>query len=89
LIAGNLYKLGAHIILRWCVLEHEISMILAKEHDEIAGGNYAGKETTQNILCAGLWWPTRHKDTKEYLNSCDVFQRVGKPSKRDEIPLNP
>jgi hypothetical protein len=28
LIAGNLYKLGAYVILRECVLEYEIPMIL-------------------------------------------------------------
>jgi hypothetical protein len=26
---------------------------------------------------------------KEYCQSCDVCQRVGNPSRRDEIPLNP
>ena len=41
-------------------------MILAKAHDQITGGNYVGNETMQNILCAGLWWPTLHKDMKEY-----------------------
>ena len=28
LIVGNLYKLGAYVILRECVLEYEIPMIL-------------------------------------------------------------
>jgi hypothetical protein len=45
--------------------------------------------TAQNILCAGIWWPTLHKDAKEYFQSCDVCQRVGNPSRRDEMPLNP
>jgi hypothetical protein len=78
LIAGNLYKLGADGILRRCVLEHERPMILEEAHDGIAGGHYAGRETAQNILCAGIWWPTLHKDAKEYCQSCDVCQRVGK-----------
>ena len=41
------------------------------------------------ILWGGLWWPTLFKDAKEYCQSCDVFQRVVKPSQRNEIPLNP
>jgi hypothetical protein len=41
------------------------------------------------ILRAGLWWPTLHKDAKEYYKACDVCQRVGKPSRRDEMPLAP
>ena len=39
-----------------------------------------GKSTARKILHAGLWWPTLHKDTKEYAKSYDVCQRVGKPS---------
>jgi hypothetical protein len=80
LIAGNIYKLGIDGILRRCVLEHEIPMILVEVHDGIAGGHYVGKETTQKILHTGLWWPTLHKDAKEYCQSCDVFQRVGRSS---------
>jgi hypothetical protein len=89
LIAGNLYKLGADGILRCCVLEHERPMILEEEHDEIARGHYAGRETTQKILCTGIWWPTLHKDAKEYSQSCDVCQKVGIPFRRDEMSLNP
>jgi hypothetical protein len=54
LITRNLYKFGANKILRSCVLEHEIPMLLAEAHDEIAGGHYAGKATAHNIFCAGL-----------------------------------
>jgi hypothetical protein len=74
LIAGNLYKLGEDGILRHCVLEHERSVILEEAHDGIVGGHYVGKAMTQNILCAGIWWPTLHKDAKEYCQSCDICQ---------------
>jgi hypothetical protein len=37
----------------------------------------------------GLWWPTLHTDAKEYCQACDVFQRVGKTSKRDDMHLHP
>jgi len=30
-----------------------------------------------------------HKDAKEYYQTYDVCQRVGKPSKQDEMPLMP
>jgi ABC-type antimicrobial peptide transport system ATPase subunit len=87
-IAGNLYKLGADRILR-CVLEHEMPMILSEAHEAIARGHYVGRAITQKKLCAGIWWPTLHKDAKEYYQACDVCQRVGKPSRRDEMPLHP
>jgi hypothetical protein len=89
LIAGHLYKMGADSILRRCVLEHERPRILAESHEGIAGGHYAGKATVQKVLCAGLWWPTIHRDSKEYCQKCDVCQRVGKPNRRDEMPLRP
>jgi len=53
-------------------------MILVEVHSGVDGGHYAGKDTTQNILRAGLWWPTLHKDAKEYCRACDVSQTVGK-----------
>jgi hypothetical protein len=71
------------------MLEHERHMILTKAHEGIAGGHYGGKTTAQKILCTGLWGPTLHKYAKEHCQSCDVCQRVGNPSRRDEITLNP
>jgi transposase InsO family protein len=43
----------------------------------------------QKVLHAGLWWSTIHRDAKDYCQRCDVCQRVGKPNRRDEIPLRP
>jgi hypothetical protein len=76
-------------VLWHCVVEHERQTILVEAHDGITGGNYERKSTTHNVLHVGLWWPPLHKDAKEYCQTCDVFQRVRKPSRRDEIPLNP
>jgi hypothetical protein len=64
-------------------------LILAEAHECIAGGHYVGKATTQKVLRAGLWWPTLHGDAKDYSRAYDVCQRVGKPSRRDEILLAP
>ena len=41
-------------------------MILAEAYGGTAGAHYSGKDTAQNILRVGLWWPTLHKDAKEY-----------------------
>jgi hypothetical protein len=89
LIARQLYNMGPNEILRRCVMEEEIPLILAESHEGIARGHYAGKATTQKVLRASLWWPTLHRDAKDYYRACDVCQRVGKPSRRDEIPLAP
>jgi transposase InsO family protein len=64
-------------------------MILAEAHEGIVGGHYVGKETMHKVLQAGLWWPTLHRYAKEYTRACDVCQQVGKPSRRDDMPLAP
>jgi hypothetical protein len=81
--------MGTDSIFRRYVLEHERPRILAEAHKGIAGGNHAGKATTQKVLHARLWWPTIHRDSKEYCQKCDVCQRVGKPNRRDDMPLQP
>jgi hypothetical protein len=89
LITGHLYKMGVGNILRRYVLEHERPRVLTKANEGIAGGHYASKSTMQKVLHAGLWWLTIHRDSKEYCQRCDVYQRVGKPNRRDEMPLRP
>jgi hypothetical protein len=81
--------MGADNILRGYVLEQERPRVLKEYHDGIEGGTYAGKATMHKVLCTGLWWSTIHRDSKEYSQRCDVCQRVGKPNRRDEMPLQP
>ena len=69
--------------------DFERSIILDEAHGGPTGGHYARKEKMQKILCAGLWWPMLHKDTKVSSKACDACQRTGKPSWRDKLPLNP
>jgi transposase InsO family protein len=64
-------------------------LILVESHEGIAGGHYTGKLKIQKVLRAGLWWPTLHRDAKDSYRACDVCQRVGKLSGRDEMPLVP
>ena len=87
LITGQLYKLGPDEILRRYILDSERSMILVEAHAGIVGGHYSGNPIVQKVLTVGLWWPTLHKDVKEFFRSCDVCQHIGRPSRRDEMPL--
>lgn len=67
--------MGLDEVLCKYVLEHERHNILTEAHGGVTGGNYAGKSTAQNILRAGLWWPTVHKEAKDICQACDVCQR--------------
>ena len=62
---------------------------MSQAHVDVAGGHYARKESVRNILQEGLWWPTIHMDTKSLCHHCDIYQRTGKPSRRDEMLLAP
>lgn len=43
----------------------------------------------QKILRVGLWWPTIHKDAKDFCGVRDICQRTERPSRRDKMRLNP
>jgi hypothetical protein len=81
--------MAADTILRRCVLEHERTRILSEAHEGIAEGHYVGKYTTHKVFHVGLWWLTIHRDEKDYFQRFDVFHRVGKPNRWDEMTLLP
>jgi hypothetical protein len=61
---------------------------MTKNFSRIPRGN-GRRELCRKIYHAGLWCPTIHRDLKEYHQRCDVCQRVCKPNRRDNIPLQP
>ena len=76
-------------ILRRRVLEEEILRVLKEAHEGPAEGHMGLDTTVRKILLAGLWWPIAYNDAREWVVGCDTCQRVGKPLKRDFMPLNP
>jgi hypothetical protein len=36
-----------------------------------------------------IWWITIHREAKDYFQRFNVCHRVGKPNRRDEMPLRP
>lgn len=88
LIVGQFYNLGVNDILRRCILKHEREEVMKDAHEGTTEGHYVGKLTTHKIMQVVLWWPTIFRDTKDYCDNYDVCQRVGKTSRRDEMPLN-
>ena len=35
----------------------------------------------------GYYWPNIFQDAKRYVQGCDSFQRMGQPTRSDEMPL--
>jgi hypothetical protein len=40
-------------------------------------------------LSTGLWWSTLQKNAKEFCKTCEIYQIIGKPSRRDDMPSVP
>ena len=88
-IGGNLFKPGPDQILRRCVREEEVFDILLTCHDGPCGGHFATKINAFKILQAGYYWLTLHQDVRRYTSQCDRCQRMGKPTPKDEMPMQP
>nr|GEU68556.1 reverse transcriptase domain-containing protein [Tanacetum cinerariifolium] len=65
---------------------------LGKISSEIPHGPTVGYHranfTAKKVFDAGFFWPTIYKDAYELVKSCDIYQRQGKISQRDEMPQN-
>jgi len=88
-IVGCLFYTGPDNVMRRCVREDETYDILHACHNEPCGGHFAAKRTTMKILNAGYYCPTLHKDAARYTKKCDRCQRMGRPTKSNEMPLYP
>lgn len=89
LINGLLYKMGPNEVLQRCVMEEEISGVLRESHEGQARQHMGSNARAWKVLLVGLWLPTLYADAQEWVLSCDTCQRVGKPLKRDFMPLFP
>lgn len=75
--------------MRRCITKDEIFDIMKAFHDKPCGGHDVAKRTTFKILTTGYYWKTLHKDSIKYIRSCDRCQRMGNPTRSDEISLKP
>ncbi|GJV38545.1 reverse transcriptase domain-containing protein [Tanacetum coccineum] len=52
------------------------------------GGHYGANYTAKKVFDSGFYWPTIYKDAHDFVTRCDICQRQGKISQRDEMPQN-
>ncbi|RVW36286.1 Retrovirus-related Pol polyprotein from transposon 17.6 [Vitis vinifera] len=84
-----LFKYCADQILRKCVPEDEQQGILSHCHENACGGHFASQKTAMKVLQSGFTWPSLFKDAHIMCRSCDRCQRLGKLTKRNQMPMNP
>ena len=89
MIEDVLYKKGKDGLLRRCIFQSEVQMILDGCHKDCCGGHFAGDSTTRKALTSGYWWPNLFKDAHRYTRHCDPCQRVGRPTSSSAMPLVP
>ena len=60
---------------------------MGEVHEGICGAHQSGIKMRWLVRRHGYYWPTIFKDAKKYVANCDDFQRMGKPTAIDEMPL--
>nr|GEZ68963.1 DNA-directed DNA polymerase [Tanacetum cinerariifolium] len=83
-----LFQICANQIIRRCVHGKEAHDILKTCHEGPTGGHHDANFIAKKVFDAGFFWPTIYRDAHNLVNSCDICQRQGKISQRDEIPQN-
>ncbi|GJS24604.1 reverse transcriptase domain-containing protein [Tanacetum coccineum] len=78
----------ARQVIRRCVSGQEAFDILKACHSGPTGGHYGANYTAKKVFDSGFYWPTIYKDAHDFVTQCDICQRQGKISQRDEMPQN-
>ena len=75
-------------MIRRCISESEMRVILQHCHSLEYGGNFNGQRTIAKVLQSGFYWPTLFKDVHSFVKTCDRWKRMGNISSKNEMPLN-
>nr|GEU60414.1 reverse transcriptase domain-containing protein [Tanacetum cinerariifolium] len=62
--------------------------ILKACHEGPSGGHHGVNLTAKKVFDAGFFWPSIYRDAHKMIKTCDICQRQGKISQRDEMPQN-
>nr|GFC23969.1 reverse transcriptase domain-containing protein [Tanacetum cinerariifolium] len=66
----------------------EACEILKACHEGLFGGHHGANLTAKKVFDAGFFWPSIYRDAHKMIKTCDICQRQGKISQRDEMPQN-
>nr|GEV26068.1 reverse transcriptase domain-containing protein [Tanacetum cinerariifolium] len=83
-----LFKICADQVIRRCVHGQEAIDILKACHYRPTGGHHGPNYTAKKVFDSGFYWPTIYCDAQDLVKNCDVCQRQGNISQRDEMPQN-
>nr|GEV71122.1 reverse transcriptase domain-containing protein [Tanacetum cinerariifolium] len=83
-----LFRICADQIIRRCVHGREAFEILKACHEGPSEGHHGANLIAKKVFDDGFFWPSIYRDAYEMIKTCDICQRQGKISQRDEMPQN-
>nr|GEW45579.1 reverse transcriptase domain-containing protein [Tanacetum cinerariifolium] len=83
-----LFKIYTDQVIRRCVSGQEAIDILKACHSGPTGSHHRPNYTARKVFDSGFYWPTIYRDAQNLVKNCDVCQRQGKITQKDEIPQN-
>nr|GEU54047.1 reverse transcriptase domain-containing protein [Tanacetum cinerariifolium] len=83
-----LFKICADQVIRRYVYGQKAIDILKACHYGPTGRHHGPNYTAKKVFDSGFYWPTIYRDAQDLVKNCDVCQRQGKISQRDEMPQN-
>ncbi|XP_070005347.1 uncharacterized protein [Nicotiana sylvestris] len=83
-----LYRQCANQLVRRCIPEKEVELLLYDYHASPYGGHHGGDMIAAKVLQSWFYWPTLFKDAYAFVKKCDKCQRIGTITRRHEMPIN-
>nr|GFA30051.1 reverse transcriptase domain-containing protein [Tanacetum cinerariifolium] len=67
---------------------HAAFEILKACHEGPSRGHHGANLIAKKVFDAGFFWPSIYRDAHKMMKTCDICQRQGNISQRDEMPQN-
>nr|GEU79267.1 reverse transcriptase domain-containing protein [Tanacetum cinerariifolium] len=83
-----LFRICTDQIIRRCVHGQKAFEILKAYHEGPSGGHHGANLTAKEVFDVGFFCPSIYRDAHEMIKTCDICQKQGKISQRDEMPEN-
>ena len=66
------------------IQRHELELLMNMMHNHPTAG-HLGLEATYNKIKERYYWNQMYDDIKEYIKTCDMCQRFGKPERKESL----
>nr|GEU42273.1 reverse transcriptase domain-containing protein [Tanacetum cinerariifolium] len=86
--AGNFIVKGMSSQQKSKFFKDEAVDILKACHSGPTGGHHGPNYIVEKVFDSGFYWPTIYRDAQNLVKNCDICQRQGKISQKDEMPQN-